>query len=1076
LQCCCAGENDFGLRVPKGFHITQFADHTLANDIYAMTFDSKGRVVVTSQGWIKTLIDKDGDGKADVAELFAKTGTGGMGLCFDGNDLLFCGDAWVSRFRDSDGDGKADGPAEKIFQIGFGEHSGHAIRKGPDGQWYTIAGNDALIDKKLITLPNSPVLDPNCGAIIRFHDDGKKSEIIAHGFRNPYDFDFNASGDMFTYDSDCERDYNLPWYTPTRIFHVGYGSHHGWRLKGYQRSFARQDFYADTVDILAPLGRGSPTGVVCYRHQKFPERYRGGVFALDWTFGKVFFMPLQVTGASYSTQAEVFLEPTGSDGFAPTDAAVGPDGALYISIGGRRTRGGVYRIDYVGAGGPVVPDIFEETVSAVLQAKQPLDAWSRARWVPVAKKLGAKKFEAALVEKSFSAPERVRAIEILTEFFGGLRGPLADACAKMADPLIRARTAWSLGRLPNEGAPEILMLLVQDAEAAVRRSALDALGDRFADLDVATLRKNLASNFAHSDKRVRLAAARLATLLPDAAWQTLQSEIETTARQAWLTTSLAGIWRSQPAAALDKVLAVLDRSPDPALRLEAIRLIVLALGDSKLDKPEIELYSNYALPKSELLTPEMSEKILTHVRPLLLSGDVRLDSEVSRLLGMLEDHSPSTLEKIAAKLTAESSPLWDVHYLIVLSRLKAAYPATLPAHIARSLLGLTKKLESNEQRTKQVWGARMAELFNQFSKRDPRVTAEVLAHPNFVNPGHVSLVLCLPTEQQLESARKFLAATAADPKFPWSEPLVALFQIIPSTEFRAALRGQWSNFGLRDTILKYIAVAPFEEIDRDKFLFGVESANRDVAFKSIEALATIPADPSPKNLMPLLRVMRRLTLESNEKSWREKLVALINRQSAQEFALKEQGRTEPTPISLKAAYQPIFDWYAKEHAAMAKELDGGDEEDSAAWIALMKDVPWDAGDKARGEVLFQSRGCQTCHAVQGALGPNLSGVAKRFSREDLFEAIRNPSRDVAPLFRPMVFKMKDGQVHTGIIAFESADGYILQTGAATTVRINTTDLVTSRQGAMSLMPNGLLKDLKPQDVSDLYSFLRALQN
>ncbi len=92
------------------------------------------------------------------------------------------------------------------------------------------------------------------------------------------------------------------------------------------RSWARRDFYLDTVDILWPVGRGSPTGVVCYRHDQFPEHYRGGVFALDWTFGKVYFFPLRPDGASYATEAEVFLEPTGTHGFAPTDAVVAPDG------------------------------------------------------------------------------------------------------------------------------------------------------------------------------------------------------------------------------------------------------------------------------------------------------------------------------------------------------------------------------------------------------------------------------------------------------------------------------------------------------------------------------------------------------------------------------------------------------------------------------------------------------------------------------------------------------------------------------------------------------------------------------
>ena len=72
---------------------------------------------------------------------------------------------------------------------------------------------------------------------------------------------------------------------------------------------------------------------------KFPEHYRGGIFALDWTFGKIYFFHLDPDGSSYKTKAEVFLEPAGINGFAPTDACVAPDGSLFISIGGRGTRG-----------------------------------------------------------------------------------------------------------------------------------------------------------------------------------------------------------------------------------------------------------------------------------------------------------------------------------------------------------------------------------------------------------------------------------------------------------------------------------------------------------------------------------------------------------------------------------------------------------------------------------------------------------------------------------------------------------------------------------------------------------------
>src|SRR5262245_48711914 len=288
-----------GLRIARGFEVTLFADEKLADDIYAMTLDARGQVVVTSRGYVRTLLDENNDGVADTATDYAVTPGGGMGLCFDGNDLMFVGDDALWRFTDMDGDGQADGPPERLLSLASGEHGGHAIRHGPDGAWYVIGGNDSKFDVEQINVSGFPHRTIEGGALLRLGANGHGAELVAHGFRNPYDFDFNAAGDLFTYDSDVERDYFLPWYSPTRLYHVAPGGHHGWRLDGHQRSWARPGYYADTVDILYATGRGSPTGVACYDHVQFPAYYQDGLFVLDWTFGRVYFVRLQPNGATY---------------------------------------------------------------------------------------------------------------------------------------------------------------------------------------------------------------------------------------------------------------------------------------------------------------------------------------------------------------------------------------------------------------------------------------------------------------------------------------------------------------------------------------------------------------------------------------------------------------------------------------------------------------------------------------------------------------------------------------------------------------------------------------------------------
>jgi putative membrane-bound dehydrogenase-like protein len=389
-------DDDLGIRAPAGFEVSLFAGDELAHDIYSMTVDAQGRIVVAGAGYVKTLHDDDGDGKADRAVLFSdrpKSGAHGM-LC-EGNALYASGDKGIWKFVDKDGDGVADGePEQWVEGLSHQEHGCNGIERGPDGWIYVICGNDAGVNEKFAATPDSPVTKPNCGAILRFSPDGKESEILAHGFRNPYDLCFHPHGNIFTVDADGERDHHLPWYAPNRLFDVAIGMHHGWVLRGWQWSWNRPAYYFDNVERCAEIGRGSPTGMLCYRHTQFPQQYRGGIFSACWTLGRIYHYPLTPRGSTFDGKVDIFLETTGTTGFAPVDMVVGPDGSMYVAIGGRRTRGSVFRVRYVG---PISDERREPAteLERVLDAPQPLSAWSRAKWLPVARKLKPSALEAA---------------------------------------------------------------------------------------------------------------------------------------------------------------------------------------------------------------------------------------------------------------------------------------------------------------------------------------------------------------------------------------------------------------------------------------------------------------------------------------------------------------------------------------------------------------------------------------------------------------------------------------------------------------------------------------------------------
>jgi len=335
------------VKLPPGFTARLYADNPLAPDAYTMTIDAEGRVLVAGKGYVRALEDTDGDGVADRAvDILTDLKQGPMGLFAEGDSLFVVCDGGLKRYKGYTGKDKLQGPPETLLALKTGgEHDAHAVRRGSDGWLYVLCGNMAGVKKETIRGDRSPVKDPIAGALVRLSPDYKQVEVVADGFRNPYSFDFDRNGEPFTFDSDNERCVGLPWYEGCRFYHVVPGGNYGWRSPQLSQTWRKPPYFPDVVPPVCDTGRGSPTGVACYRHTAFPERYRGGFFIADWTFGKVHFVPLTPKGASYTGKPEVFLEPTGTSGFAPTAVEVHPmTGELFVSIGGRGTRGGVYRV------------------------------------------------------------------------------------------------------------------------------------------------------------------------------------------------------------------------------------------------------------------------------------------------------------------------------------------------------------------------------------------------------------------------------------------------------------------------------------------------------------------------------------------------------------------------------------------------------------------------------------------------------------------------------------------------------------------------------------------------------------
>jgi putative heme-binding domain-containing protein len=131
------------------------------------------------------------------------------------------------------------------------------------------------------------------------------------------------------------------------------------------------------------------------------------------------------------------------------------------------------------------------------------------------------------------------------------------------------------------------------------------------------------------------------------------------------------------------------------------------------------------------------------------------------------------------------------------------------------------------------------------------------------------------------------------------------------------------------------------------------------------------------------------------------------------------------------------------------------------------------GDSSRGAEVFKTK-CAVCHRlgeVGNEVGPNLAALTDK-SPKSLLTAMLDPSQAVEARYVNYIAQTSDGLSLSGLLQSETANSVTLvgQNGQQTTVL--RTDLEVLQSTGRSLMPEGMEKDLKPQDFADLMAHLQ----
>ncbi|MEJ2003587.1 MAG: c-type cytochrome, partial [Cyclobacteriaceae bacterium] len=119
--------------------------------------------------------------------------------------------------------------------------------------------------------------------------------------------------------------------------------------------------------------------------------------------------------------------------------------------------------------------------------------------------------------------------------------------------------------------------------------------------------------------------------------------------------------------------------------------------------------------------------------------------------------------------------------------------------------------------------------------------------------------------------------------------------------------------------------------------------------------------------------------------------------------------------------------------------------------------------------------CTRCHAWNeepGSVGPSMSEIAGRLSREQLLQALIEPSARIAPGYGSVSLTLKDGSQVSGILLEENESEILLRTSQAEPLKIEQQRIAERRNNPSSMPPMGLL--LSKREIRDLVEFLVSL--
>ena len=963
---------------------------------------------------VRRLEDGDGDGRADHVTVFSEgynrpeEGTGAGLMARDGKVYYAC----MPRLwvlEDQDDDGRAE--ERTVLHDGFGVCNSLA---------HDLHGLTWGFDGKLyfsvgdhgyhVTTQEGKTLhDPGVGAVFRCNSDGSELEVYARGLRNPHELAFDQYGNLFTVDNNADVG-DRP-----RLVYVVPGGHSGWQM---------------SFETIAGSYNPGPWHMDKLWHLRDKDQ-------AAWIVPPIAHLAIGPAGLAYYPGQG--LPECYQDHFFLCDFAVTPQGSGIRTFSLAPQGAGFELLQQTDFVTNMVPTDVEFGYDGKMYVSNWVGGWHASGGGRIYTFFDPKQQESDLLQQAASLSREIFSQRSIEELVGLLRHQ---------DLRVRQRAQFALADRGSVVLDDLARVALHENHRLARLHAIWGLGI-VGDSDRTAL-ETLVPLLTDDDAEVRAQVAKVLgeARYGEAAGLLLERLQDESPRVRFFAANALGQCQYKPA--IRPLVEMLRENDDRDAFLRHAGVMGLAMID---DADGLLLHAD-------------SDR---SVRMAVLLAWRRLrDSRIARFL-----HDPDESIVTEAARAIHDIPL----------------DASLP-----QLAALLDRGGQNEPLLRRVinanfrlGGVEQAQALIHFATQpDNLLSMRVEAIGALVDWEHPSSL-----DRVLGSHRPLPGRSISDLKILLAPAVSTILEDSNSTLQHAAIRlarawkiqtidtdfAAWIADPARVSATRIEALGLMEEFEDPQLSEAISVALSDQDPRLRAAGARILATYDPAHAIRVLRD----ALEGDSVVERQAALltlASINDRQAQELLSAWLEKLEAGLVPAELQLDVIEALREVRSPVLRTRLSQFEEQQSSLHRESVNPMLLHGGNPQRGAVLYSqhtSLQCVRCHrmdGVGGVIGPDVTKVGARLSRQELLESLQLPNKKIAKGFETVVIATTDGKVISGIVQSEDDQQLKIMTPQGKVISLET-DAIEKRTVGQSAMPGDLVKDLSPMELRDLVEFLAS---